>query len=120
MSSAGPGAQALGTIELLSPDPLSTAEIGDESGRMIAVRRSGEACEASQGFYRVRHLRPERVLDEEPVVAATTPGVDEKPHEETFVLLAAGSHRQVRLGARPPVPFVYGSPRRSAAPKTTT
>jgi hypothetical protein len=102
----GSGAQALGTIEVLSPDPLSTAEISDESGRMIAVRRSGEVYEASPGFYRVRHLRPERVLDEEPVVAAATTDDGEKPQEETFVVLSGGDRRHVKLGARAPDPFV--------------
>jgi hypothetical protein len=102
----GPGAKALGMIEVLSPDSLSTAEISDESGRMIAVRRSGQVHEAGPGFYRVRHLRPERVLGDEPVVAAVGTGDEQAPQAETFVVLSGGERRQVYLGARAPDPFV--------------
>ena len=102
----GPGAQALGEIEVRSPDPLSTAEISDESGRMIAVRRRGQVHEANPGFYRVRHLRPERELGDEPAVATATTGEEQKPQEETFVVLSGGDRRQVQLGARAPDPFV--------------
>lgn len=98
-----PGAQA-GRIKLLSPDPLSIAEVSDESGRVMAVCRRGKVYKTNPGFYRVRHLRPERVLGEEPVVA--TPVDNLEPQEETFVVLAGGGRQQVRLGVPAPDPFV--------------
>lgn len=102
----GPVAQPLGTIKVLSHDPLSTAEIRDESGRIITMCRGGEEREASPGFYRVRHLQPERALGGEPADEAATAVDGGKPQEETFVVLCGGDRRQVWLGARAPDPFV--------------
>ena len=101
----GRASQPSGKIKLLSLDPLSMAEVRDESGRVIAVRRVGSEFEHSPGFYHIRHLRPERVLGDEPVVGATTVVAGE-PQEETFVMLASDDDREVWLGARPPDPFV--------------
>gem|GEM_PF-2190325 len=101
----GPGALAPGTIEVLSQDPLSTAEISDESGHMVSVCRSGTTCQTSPGFYRVRHLRPERATGDE-LGVATAPADGEKPQEETFVVLSSGDSEKVRLGVQPPDPFV--------------
>jgi Caspase domain len=101
----GPGAAAPGTIELLSHDPLSTAEISDESGHMVSMCRSGTSYETSPGFYRVRHLRPERATGDE-LGVATAPADGEKPQEETFVVLSSGERQKVRLGVQPPDPFV--------------
>ena len=108
------GDRPKGTIEVLAHDPLSTAEVRDESGRMIALCQGGEKLEENPGFYRVRHLRPERAVGVEPAIEVATAGVADQPvedpgdkaEEETFVLLAGGDHRPVRLGARPPDPFV--------------
>jgi len=108
------GDRPKGTIEVLAQDPLSTAEVRDESGRMIALCQGGEKLERHPGFYRVRHLRPERPVGDERAVEVGTAGVagqapaesDQQAEEETFVLLTGGDHRVVRLGARPPDPFV--------------
>lgn len=109
-----PGVRPVGTIEILAHDPLSTAEVRDESGRMVALCQGNEKLTASPGFYRVRHLRPERAQGDEPVADVATAGVsraadeeaEEGAEEETFVLLAGGDHRLVRLGVRPPDSFV--------------
>jgi hypothetical protein len=80
--------QPPGTIAISSPDPLAVAEIRDEAGRVVAVRRAGEDLEAKPGFYHVRHIGPE----------ATEDG--------TFVVLGAGEREEVLLQPPPPEPFV--------------
>jgi hypothetical protein len=103
---SGLGGLAPGTIELLSHDKLSTAEISDESGHLKAVRRGGDSWEASPGFYRVCHLRPERAAGDELGVVVASAVDSEKPQEETFVVLASGDRKRVWLGVQPPDPFV--------------
>jgi hypothetical protein len=76
-----------GVIEIHSRDPLAVAEIRDEAGRVVAVKRGGDATKLSPGFYRVRHVGPEEVGNEQ------------------FVVLA-GELEPVRLEASAPAPFV--------------
>jgi hypothetical protein len=102
----GPDPQSLGTIEVLAEDPLSTAGICDEAGRMAAVCRAGEEHDARPGFYRVRHLDPERRLGDDVTPEAGTDPESEGPAVEAFVTLAARERRLVRLVPPAPGPFV--------------
>ena len=87
----GPGAPDTGdgldgTIEIRSPDPLAVADIRDETGQVLGVRRAGSEYKGTPGFYRVRHLGPEA----------------EKAGEEQFVVLGGGQHEPVELAAAAP------------------
>lgn len=75
--------QPPGTIEISSPDPLAVAEIRDEAGRVLAVERTGDRNE-KPGFYRVRHVGPEQM------------------GEEQFVVLSPGRPERVELAAPAP------------------
>ena len=77
-----------GVIEIQSRDPLAVADIRDEAGQVVAVKKGGDATKVSPGFYRVRHLGPEDTGNEQ------------------FVMLAAGEREPVPLAAPEPPPFV--------------
>jgi hypothetical protein len=105
----GPSAEEQGTIAVHSHDPLSTAEILDEAGGVVAVLRNGEEHPGNAGFYRVRHLRPERAVSEADGPVAVTEvgegegeGDEDRPAEQRFIVLERGDHRHVNLGAPPP------------------
>jgi Caspase domain len=96
-----------GTITVHSHDPLSAAEILDEAGHVVAVLRNGETHRGTPGFYRVRHLRPERAAeaDDEDGPAAEVgegEGDEERRAVQRFVVLERGDSRDVHLGASAP------------------
>jgi hypothetical protein len=92
---ATPETDAVSAFEIRSPDPLAVAEIRDEAGRVLAVERTGDTNE-QQGFYRVRHVGPEQMGEEQFVVlSAKHPArVDlaaPAPEAASFVRTLAGA-----------------------------
>lgn len=79
-----------GTIEIRSPDPLAVADIRNETGRVVGMATPQKGCERPPGFYRVRHVAPER----------------EKTGEGKLVVLRGGKPVPVELEAPPPPPQV--------------
>ena len=51
---------AVGRIPLEAPDPLSLVDVADETGRVFKVMRADETLELPPGFYRIRHVGPEK------------------------------------------------------------
>ena len=87
---AAAGEALPGTIVISSPDPLSTGEIRDEAGQVVAVTAGNEESEQNPGFYSVRHVGPESA------------------GAEHFVVLRAGNREPVELSAPPPTDRVVG------------
>jgi Caspase domain len=79
-----------GMIEIRSPDPLAVADIRNETGRVVGMVTPEQGCERPPGFYRVRHVAPER----------------EKTGEGKLVVLRGGKPEPVELEAPPPPPQV--------------
>jgi hypothetical protein len=75
-----------GTIEIWSPDPLAVADIRDETGRVVGMATRKQGCERPPGFYRVRHVAPER----------------EKTGKDQPLVLPGGKKKKVDLEAPPP------------------
>jgi hypothetical protein len=73
-----------GKIAIRSPDPLAVAEIRDEAGHVVAVKRAGEDYEAGPGFFRISQVGPE------------------ESREAPFVVLSAGELEEPDL--KPPDP----------------
>jgi hypothetical protein len=80
--------QPSGTIAIESPDPLAIAEIRDETGNVVALKRPGKSLRANPGFYRVRGIGPETGASEQ------------------FVALTADEDEVVKLEPAAPGPFV--------------
>ncbi len=78
-----------GTIEIRSLDPLGIAEIRDEAGQVVDLTRAA-VVRVSPGFFRIRHVGPEREGDEK------------------FVVLRAGRRELVELKAPAPPDHVIG------------
>ncbi|MFK4837155.1 caspase family protein [Microbacterium sp. ZW T2_14] len=76
--------QSGATISIESEDSLAVAEIVDEAGRVLAVKRTGDTVQVEPGFYYVRHIGP-----------------DATRHGE-FVRLTAGESERVTLKPRLP------------------
>jgi hypothetical protein len=62
---------AVGRIPLEAPDPLSLVDVADETGRVFKVMRADETLELPPGFYRIRHVGPERTIPYDPVALAS-------------------------------------------------
>ena len=68
------GAEAVaapGRIPLEASDPLSLVEVADETGNVFEVVRAGAGLELPPGFYRIRHVGPERTIAYDPVALAS-------------------------------------------------
>ncbi|MBA2298329.1 MAG: hypothetical protein H0W14_09870, partial [Actinobacteria bacterium] len=69
--------QPPGTIPLEAPDPLSIVEVRDETGSVVEVGRVRAELRLPPGFYRVRHVGPEKTTGGSPISLA--PGETEQP-----------------------------------------
>jgi hypothetical protein len=111
---------AHGRIPLEAPDPLSIVEVADETGNVLEVSRAKAELELPPGFYRIRHVGPEKTCDLEPI--ALTPDETEKkrrlaaaePSAATLELLESmegkpGPAQTIALEGREPVAWAQTS-----------